>query len=76
MTIVGELKSGRKEKEEFSNEEKGQMDSFLSELLHYQPHRSFATGFLSDGRIIKFFRLLRNKKHLEKKKSLYFSRNC
>jgi hypothetical protein len=39
------------------DEEKGQMDSFLVDLLQYQPQRTEATGFLTDANIIQFFKI-------------------
>ena len=59
IALVGELKGRRAEhKAEFSHEEKGQLLSFLEDLLKLQTHRSEVTGFLSDGCFIQFFCLL------------------
>ena len=57
LAVVGEIKSVRITLDEFTDEEKGQMDSFLVDLLQYQPQRTEATGFLTDANIIQFFKI-------------------
>ena len=60
VIAIGEIKSRRgDDNEAFSNEEKGAVDAFLSELLLLQPHRTEASAFLTDGKIIQFFRLFK-----------------
>jgi len=60
IALVGELKARRaRSKADFDSAEKGQLESYLEKLLHMQLHRSHATGFLSDGFYIQFFRLSR-----------------
>ena len=49
MIAVGELKGARGDIDEFTNDEKGQMVTYLAELLQIQPTRTSATGFLSEG---------------------------
>jgi hypothetical protein len=69
---VGELKGGRGSSDEFTNEEKGQMDSFLVDLLQLQQQRSAATGFLTDGRIIQFFRVINSDHYQLEETPVYF----
>ncbi|ELR12999.1 uncharacterized protein ACA1_096710 [Acanthamoeba castellanii str. Neff] len=67
IVLIGELKARRSAgKDDFDDEEKGHLESFLEELLlNYQPWRSSMFGFLSDGVLIQFFRLVvRPKKEL------------
>jgi len=54
LAVVGELK-GARDSHSFTAEEKGQLASFLGKLLQ-MTHRPFCFGFLSDGKIIQFFR--------------------
>jgi hypothetical protein len=68
IVLIGELKvrclAG---KDDFDDEEKGHLESFLEELLlNYQPWRLLVFGFLSDGVLIQFFRLV-----VKPKKELY-----
>jgi hypothetical protein len=60
IALIGELKGRRSAgKDDFDDEEKGHLESFLEELLiNYQPWRSSMFGFLSDGVLIQFFRLV------------------
>jgi len=60
VALVGELKGRRppSNKADFSDDEKGQLLSFLEDLLKLQTHRKEVTGFLSDGCFIQFFRLM------------------
>src|ERR1700761_2180263 len=56
MVVVGELKSGRSNKRlEFTDEEKGQLGGYLCKLKEIS-QRVFTVGFLTDGRIIQYFR--------------------
>ncbi len=59
IAVVGDVKARRTaDKEDFDDSEKGHLESFLEELLfEYQPYRSVANGFLTDGCLIQFFRL-------------------
>jgi hypothetical protein len=72
IALVGEVKAGRTGLDEFTNEEKGQLDSFLYELLRLQPQRQQATGFLTDGRIIQFFRLTHKEGYLLEETPVYY----
>jgi hypothetical protein len=67
IVVVGELKGRRKEgKDNFTDEEKGKMESFLEDLIHdYQQHRVQVTGFLSDGYLIQFFLLENHNNNLK-----------
>ena len=59
IALVGELKGRRPaSKANFSHDEKGQLLSFLEDLLKLQTHRNEVSGFLSDGSYIQFFRLM------------------
>lgn len=77
IVLVGEMKC-RQERQEFSDEDKGQLLDFLFDLLVVQPCRegengvSFALGFLCDSHVIQFFRLSQNKgcnPHLQREES-------
>jgi len=59
IALVGDVKARRQEnKAVFDASEKGQMESFLEDLLlEFQPYRQAVNGFLTDGCLIQFFRL-------------------
>jgi hypothetical protein len=61
IALLGELKARRaKGSDKFSDTEKGQLASFLEEvLLNYQQWRHDITGFLTDGYLVQFFQFLR-----------------
>jgi hypothetical protein len=62
IALVGDVKARRAadKSDGFDDEEKGQLASFLEDLLLvFQPYRSFVNGFLTDGCVIQFFRLER-----------------
>jgi hypothetical protein len=61
IALIGEVKS-RQMTDDFSKEAKGQLTSFLMELLaDYQPYQDQVTGFLTDSYLIQFFKLSRAK---------------
>jgi hypothetical protein len=59
IAVVGDVKARRQVgKEDFDAAEKGHLQSLLEELLlEFQPSRDVATGFLTDGFLIQFFRV-------------------
>lgn len=52
--VVGDIKGGRS-KDSFTPQEKGKIGGFLNRVI-VETKRAFACGFLTDGRIIQFFR--------------------
>jgi hypothetical protein len=56
IVAIGENKRRRK-KQEFDDEEKGHLVEHMKTLLQEQPFRLSVTGYLSDGKLIQFFRL-------------------
>ena len=57
IVAVGEVKGRRGDLEEFDDGEAGKLISFLQDLLRLRPDREWATGFLTDGHLIQFFRV-------------------
>lgn len=53
------MKSGRK-KSEFTDAEKGQLLSYLQNILTFQTHRYLMYGFIANREIIQFFSFKRH----------------
>jgi hypothetical protein len=61
ISALGDVKGrGYAGHEGFSNDAKGQLESFMEELLELQPYRDRMFAFLTDGVNIQFFELERN----------------
>lgn len=58
ISLLGEVK-GRTNRDHFTNEDKGKLESFMEDLFALQPDRRELTGFLTDGAMIQFFKLKR-----------------
>ena len=56
IAVLGDVKR-RRTADEFTKAEKGELESFLQDHLSGQTLRRRITGFLTDGKLIQFFRL-------------------
>lgn len=63
IVCVGDVK-GRRADANFTNEELGELEAFLSELLELFANRAFVLGFLTDGHYVLFMRLTRTPRTL------------
>lgn len=64
IVLVGDVK-GRRSTAKFSDEELGELEVFLSELLEMFPRRASVVGFLTDGDCLQFMRLHRVPRKIE-----------